>query len=144
MRVALISCCKNKNNEETLTRKVYCSDLFLKTLTFCEKRYSQIYVLSAKFGLLELDQEISNYDLTLNSMTKKEREDWAKMVFNQIDKIKKGVVFDFYCGKNYYENLIKLFEENSIEYSLPFGSRGIGERLRDLKYENILCGDFGQ
>lgn len=43
-----------------------------------------MYILSAKYGLLTLDQKISPYEKTLNTMSVADRKAWAEMVLSQL------------------------------------------------------------
>ena len=66
--IALISCVSKKQKGSTPRKEsIYISDLFKKSYRYCEK-FDSRYILSAKYGLVEENEVISNYDLTLNSM----------------------------------------------------------------------------
>ncbi len=43
-----------------------------------------IYILSAKYGLLDLDTEIEDYNVTLKIMQSDEIKSWAKKVLEQL------------------------------------------------------------
>nr|WP_181741900.1 DUF6884 domain-containing protein [Thermoactinomyces mirandus] len=47
------------------------STLFRKAFSCCKDCYDQIYILSAKYGLLKPDEEIESYDVTLYNMSPK-------------------------------------------------------------------------
>ena len=48
----------------------------------------KIFILSAKYGLVGLDEEIEPYDLTLNTMLAKEIKHWADGVLHQLAESK--------------------------------------------------------
>lgn len=131
MKIALISCSKNKIATVATAQEVYSkSILFKKTYDYClDKKYDFIFILSAKYGILNPTDIISPYDLVLNSLSKQEREKWARRCFDILLSL--GYIecqFDFYAGKIYIEDLSKL---------LPYSTNilkglGIGERLRFL------------
>lgn len=127
--IIFISCVKNKMDYPCVARDMYISDLFKKSLSYSElmTESSNIYILSAKYGLLELNQQIEPYELTLNKMNKKQRKEWADKVLMQCKE--KGISFDeeamFLCGKRYREFLMNEFK-NSIA---PLEHMGIGEQL---------------
>ena len=83
--------------------------------------------MSAKYGLLELNQWIEPYELTLNTMNKKQRKEWADKVLMQCKE--KGISFDeetmFLCGKRYREFLMNEFKNSTA----PLGHLGIGKQL---------------
>jgi len=43
-----------------------------------------IYILSAKYRLMELEDEIAPYDVTLNSMRTSQIKEWASRVIKQL------------------------------------------------------------
>ena len=55
--IVFISCVKNKNDYPCAARDMYISDLFKKSLVYAEQltESTTVYILSAKYGLLELD-----------------------------------------------------------------------------------------
>ena len=118
-----------------IARDMYISDLFKKSLTYAEQAYDSatIYILSAKYGLLELNQQIDPYELTLNTMNKRQRLEWADKVLQQCGE--KGISFDepvvFLCGKRYREFLMDKFKNTTA----PLGNMGIGKQLAFYKKE---------
>lgn len=68
MRVVLISCGKKKLPAKAIASDLYVSSLFKKNLQFGRSLSpDKIFILSAKYGLIHLDEAIDPYDLTLNS-----------------------------------------------------------------------------
>jgi len=107
------------------------SDLFKKAFAYCTKKYDNVAILSAKYGLLLPHDEIEPYDLTLNDMSSEEREAWAERVFKQmksrlnlkdIDKVY------FHAGKYYREHLTPKLEEVCIACEDPLESLGFGKQ----------------
>lgn len=127
--IIFLSCVKNKNKYPCTARDMYISDLFKKSLSYAEQlsESTTIYILSAKYGLLELDQQIEPYELTLNTMNKKQRKEWADKVLIQCKD--KDISFDdeiiFLCGKKYREFLMKEFKNSKA----PLEHLGIGKQL---------------
>jgi hypothetical protein len=111
---------------------MYTSDLFKKSLEYAKSlKPNKIYILSAKYGVLELDEIISPYEQTLNAMTEKERKIWAYKVVKQCEE--KGVDFTekavFLCGKNYRKYVMQKFKSSSA----PLSKMGIGQQLQYYK-----------
>lgn len=127
--IIFLSCVKNKSEHPCAARDMYISDLFKKSLSYAEQlsESATIYILSAKYGLLELDQQIEPYELTLNTMNKKQRKEWTDKVLMQCKE--KNISFDeetvFLCGKKYREFLMNEFKNSSA----PLGHMGIGKQL---------------
>lgn len=128
-----LSCVSKKRNYSCLASDMYISDLFKKSLAYATKITdpTNVYILSAKYGLLKLDEQIEPYELTLNTMNKKQRKEWANKILMQCKD--KNISFDeeaiFLCGKKYREFLMDEFK-NSIA---PLKHMGIGEQLAFYK-----------
>jgi len=111
---------------------LYTSSLFKLNLKYARKlKPDDIFILSAKHGLLSLDNEIEPYDLTLNEMGTSQRKKWASKVLEQI-KAEADLEKDHFiilAGKRYREYLIPHFKS----YEIPLKGLRIGEQLRYLK-----------
>ena len=100
MKIALIACSKLKQDYPCQAQEMYLpSTLFNKASQYIKKQnYDQWFILSAKYGLLELTEIISPYEKTLNNMKSSDIEDWAKMVSEQL-KNKDVDINSFITGK---------------------------------------------
>lgn len=132
MKIGLISCTKKKKTFLCEAEKLYSeSFLFRHALRYCKRHYDKVYILSAEYGLVELHQKIKPYDLTLKSMKKEKRRNWAEKVASELKKkIKKGDVLYFHTGKYYRELLIPLLD-NQIK--VPLKHLEIGKQLSFYK-----------
>lgn len=132
MRIILISCASKKLDKPARTSDLYISPLFKKNLQYAKKlNPDKIFILSAKYGLLELDKIINPYNITLNNMKIDKRKDWAKKVLTQLDNktdLSKDK-FIFLAGKKYREYLISKMKN----YKIPMKGLGIGKQLAFLK-----------
>ena len=131
--IALISCVSKKCSFETKAQNMYTSPLFVKSLKYVMKilKPSKTYILSAKYGLLGLDEEIEPYNETLNDKNQKEKLEWTNNVLMQLKKECNVNIdkFIFLAGKNYYKNLVSILPNTTILMeNLP-----IGKRLQWLK-----------
>ena len=111
---------------------MYVSDLFKKSLAYAKKlNPEKIFILSAKYGVLELDEVIEPYELTLNTMKEAEKKEWTLKCLQQLKS--KQVNFDektiFLCGNNYRKYLMKEF----TDYDIPLAHLGIGQQLSFYK-----------
>jgi hypothetical protein len=90
-----------------------------------------IYVLSAKHGLLSLDQEIDPYEQTLNNMRTTEIREWASKVLAQLNEIAslEEAEFTFLAGDKYRKYLLPHIKNARI----PLKGLRIGEQLQRLK-----------
>jgi len=65
----LISCVSKKLDRKAKARELYVSPLFRLNLKYAlSLRPDKIFILSAKYGLIGLNDEIEPYDITLNKM----------------------------------------------------------------------------
>ncbi|WP_365959388.1 DUF6884 domain-containing protein [Mesorhizobium sp.] len=82
----------------------YQGDLFKKSLAYARSlKPDAIYILSAKHGLVGLDDELDPYELTLAKMGVKERRAWAKGVCEQlsehVDLTRDRLIFHLTCWR---------------------------------------------
>lgn len=84
---------------------MYQGSLFKKSLAYTRAEFDRVYILSAKYGLLELDQVIQPYEKTLNNMSVKARQEWSDMVKSQmrLEEIHKSHEHWFFTGEKYHE-----------------------------------------
>lgn len=114
-------------------REIYDSPLFIKSLRWAEKNTDLQFILSAKYGLIDLDTEIEPYDLTLNNMNIEKRLKWTKFVYN--DLVKRDMLknkFIILAGRRYYEFLEGMFFKDRINYQILMKDLPIGKRLEWL------------
>lgn len=128
-----ISCVKSKRKTKAKARDMYISPLFRYSLKYALSLTSEnkIYILSAKYGLLKLDEVINPYELTLNTMNESEKKKWAYKVYFQMKK--HGINFDeeavFLTGKNYRKYLMTKFSNATA----PLKNLGLGMQLSFYK-----------
>ena len=86
--VVLIGCGKKKLPCKSKAKDLYRGDLFRKSWAVAEKEYpkADMFILSAKYGLLNPDKEIEPYDVTLVGKRVAEKKAWAENVIEQIKK----------------------------------------------------------
>jgi hypothetical protein len=111
------------------------SDLFSKAYEYAKSlNPDHIYILSAKHHVLELDDVIEPYNLTLNDFSVEEREEWSNKVIDILKQ--KNVNFNqkvyFFAGESYTE-FIKDHFKNRKEV---FSGKGFGEILSFLDKKN--------
>lgn len=131
--VVLISCTKLKRKGTWETKLLYDkSHRFRYSYKYAKSISKDIYVISAKYGLLELYQEIESYDETLINKGINVRKEWSRSVINDLkerydfEKTK----FIILAGKKYYEFLV----EKMKHYELPLEGLSQGEGLKKLKF----------
>ena len=131
-KIILISCVSKKINQKTIAQNLYISTLFQKNLQYAKSlNPDKIFVLSAKYGLLKLDEEVEPYDKTLNKMRSYEIKEWANSVLSQLQKVVdlNKDEFVFLAGNNYRKFLLPGIKN----YKIPMLDLGIGKQLKWLK-----------
>lgn len=87
MRVALISCVKTKLPHRARAEELYTSTLFRGSLRYARSlNVDRIFILSAKYGLLDLDDEIEPYEETLKRKSAGVLRRWADSVLDELTK----------------------------------------------------------
>ncbi len=129
--VVLISCVSKKLDYKSKAKDLYVSSLFKKNMAYANKlKADEIYILSAKYGLLKLNDEIEPYNLTLNTMGVKEKKVWADKVLKQMENTENisNTNFIFLAGANYRQFLV----EHMPHHEIPMLGLRIGKQLQFL------------
>jgi len=131
-KIVLISCVSKKLPYKAKARDLYISPLFKMNLEFAKSlNPDKIFILSAKYGLIDLDKEIDPYNKTLNAMHSIEKKEWANNIlcdlrkFVDLDKDE----FIFLAGENYRKYIIPYLKD----YKIPLKGLSIGKQLQYLK-----------
>ena len=130
-RIVLISCVSKKLLKKTKAKDLYTSTLFKLNLKFAKTfKTDNIVILSAKHGLINLDDEIAPYDVTLNNMKADGIKSWSSRVLAQLkDKFDlQKDHFIFLAGDKYRKHLIP----HIASYDIPLQGKRIGEQLQHL------------
>ncbi len=136
MKVGIISDTSRHLNGKTLAGIVFLnSPLFRYSLKFCEKEYGQVYILSAKYGLISPKDTIESYDVDINAMRKKDFLAWLDKTAKQIkEKFPAGTELYFHTGRR-YRQLIPLLEASYTCFE-PMKGLALGQKLQ--KYKALL------
>jgi cytoplasmic iron level regulating protein YaaA (DUF328/UPF0246 family) len=130
-KVVLISCVSQKLDRKSKAKDLYISSLFKKNMAYAKTlKPDAIYILSAKYGLLNVDDEIEPYDVTLNTMKVAERKLWAENVLSQLEKVEstEDTKFIFLAGNNYRKYLMLQLHHTEV----PMEGLPIGKQLQFL------------
>jgi hypothetical protein len=130
-KIVLISCVSQKQLYRSKAKDLYISALFKKNLAYARRlNPDAIYILSAKYGLLDLETEIDPYNQTLNTMSSAENRSWAEKVLQQLGRVAdlKQDHFIFLAGEKYRKNLLP----HLTSYEIPMEGLTIGRQLQAL------------
>jgi len=131
-RIVLISCVSKKLPYKSKAKDLYTNPWFKLSYKYAVSLSpDKIFILSAKYGLLNPEQEIEPYNETLNTKSTQEIKDWAQEVIIDLKKqtdLGKDE-FIFLAGTKYRKFLI-LHIKN---YKIPMQGLTIGRQLSFLK-----------
>lgn len=131
-RIVLISCVSQKRPQKSKAKDLYISTLFKYSIKYANLlKPDKIFILSAKYGLLNLEQEIEPYNKTLNNFSSKERKTWADNVISQLIEVSDidEDEFIFLACEKYRKYLLPYLNN----YKIPLEHLKIGEQLNYLK-----------
>ncbi len=131
-RIVLLSCVSRKLGHKAKAKELYISTLFKMNLKYAESfSPDKIFILSAKHGLVGLEEEIEPYNKTLNNMLSKDIKEWANNVISELRKVADlaNDEFIFLAGNKYRKFLIP----HTTKYKIPLEGLGIGKQLWFLK-----------
>jgi len=131
-KIVLISCASKKLAYKSKAEDLYISTLFRFSLAYAKKlKPDKIFILSAKYGLLNLNDEIATYNETLNNKSVSDIKIWAEKVVSKLGKIAnlQNDIFIFFTGKKYREYILPQIRY----YKIPLKGLRIGEQLKFIK-----------
>lgn len=143
-RIALISCTSLKEDYDCPAYELYSkSPTFRLAYAYAEVVADDIYILSAKYGLISKDKVLAPYNDTLLDKSEDEKKDWSKKVLAQLnDKVSlEKDEFVILAGNNYCKYLLP----SITNVCLPLEGKRQGERqpelhrLIALECETNLC-----
>ncbi len=131
-KIVLISCVSKKLQYRAKAKDLYISTLFKFNLKYAKSlQPDAIYILSAKYGLLDMEQEIEQYEQKLNTMPAYEIKEWAHSALLQLVKVASfdETEFIFLAGDKYRKYFLPHIKNTQI----PLKGLGIGKQLQKLK-----------
>lgn len=129
--IVLIACAKKKLSHRASVKELYISTLFKLNLEYAKRLTTpnKIFVLSAKYGLLELERKIEPYEKTLRGAV--EIKAWAECVLNQMKAAlptsPSKVIF--LAGDRYRKYLLPHIENPEV----PLKGYRMGEQIKELQ-----------
>jgi len=134
-KIILISCASKKLTFKSKAKDLYIGPLFRLSLAYAKKlKPDIIFILSAKHGLVNLNNEIAPYNETLNDKSANDIKVWAEKVVIELEKLTnlENDLFIFLAGKNYRKYILPYVNN----YKIPLKGLRIGEQLKFLKEKN--------
>jgi hypothetical protein len=136
--IALISCTKSKRSSTSPAALLYTSTLFNKSLLYSQTIARRTYILSAKHGLLNLDDTIDSYELSIKSLNSVQRTEWASKVGERLKQVVTARdTVHLLTGREYYVPLLDCFKDIRCTVSFPLQGLSLGNRVSWLKEHNL-------
>jgi hypothetical protein len=132
VRIVLISCVARKKETPASAKDMYVSSLFKGAYRYARKLGAdRIFILSAKYGLLEETDIIEPYNETLNTKSVAEIKKWSSSILCSLSQ-KTDLhedEFIFLAGEKYRKYLVSSISH----YSVPLTGMSIGKQLAFYK-----------
>jgi hypothetical protein len=105
---------------------MYQGTLFKKSVLYCKKLYPQadIYILSAKYGLISFDTKIEPYELNLCQLSEENRIRWYAEIQQALEN--NNISLEHCCF------LTSSLYQGSLQVLNPLKGMSIGRRLQFL------------
>lgn len=131
MKIALIACVKKKNNHNCKAKEMYISTLFKYCYKYASKRVDKIYILSAKYGLLNEETVIYPYNETLKSKSEYDKKVWSYRVIKELAKVAdiENDSFLILAGLEYRKYIIQKIKK----YEIPLKGLSLYNQVKYLK-----------
>lgn len=136
MKIALISCSKDKKDYACPAKELYSkSALFSLLYQYAKERADKIYILSALHGLIPEVRVLAPYNVTLKTMSRQQQLVWAQNVIHAMNEEfdLQNDEFLILTGRDYYKDLIGCMQP----YELPLQGLSMGRRMAYMKEQ--LC-----
>ena len=130
--VVLLSCVRKKRNYRTKAEDLYISPWFNLALRYAKSLDPEkILILSAKHGVLDLEQEVDPYELSLRQLSNIDKRFWAERVLEALNTYSSVATtrYIIIAGEAYRKYLIPHLGNVDI----PLKGLGIGKQLQKMK-----------
>lgn len=147
--IAVVGCGAAKKDGTHPAKELYTSNYFRLKREYAEKCCTGWVILSAKYGIIDPDREITAYDTTIDDLSESELQQWAEDAYAEI--LKRTEFMDpnaegtnrvvWLAGDDYVKPIerVAMREDRrnlAARSSLPFrNTQGIGEQMAWLKQQ---------
>lgn len=133
--VYLVGCGKTKARRASPGKELYTGNLFRAAREHAERNGSTWRIISARYGLLNPENRVKPYNLTLRQFSEFERLQWAQavcgsLVYELRDAGERPIEVVVLAGADYAGPICRKLEQLGIKWSCPLDGMAVGERLR--------------
>jgi hypothetical protein len=144
-KIALIACTKSKALEASPAALLYRSPLFRKSLLYALSIADRVYILSAKHGVLPLDEIVEPYELSIKNLDSLQKACWVSKVGDRLGKlIEAKDQVHILAGLEYTRPLLPVLHKIGCQIIFPLGSKSLGHRIGWLRTSNLESDLFSQ
>jgi hypothetical protein len=134
--IGLLSCSAQKLAVAAPAARLYCSSLFQMSLRYLTRTCTTVYVLSARWDLVQLDDVIKPYDLQLSQLGQVERRRWGARIVKQLCELHRGSIEVLVFAGSSYVRPLRLFAPSWWTLLDPMQGMQVGQRLAWLSRAN--------
>lgn len=138
--LTLVGCVKTKRAGRHRARDLYTSALFQGRRSHAESAGAPWLILSAGYGLVDPDEEIDSYDVSLLDMSTPERRAWSANVLAALDErfgSLAGWTVEIHAGQEYRESgLRRGLIDRGAAVSVPLERLSLGEQISWYQQSN--------
>jgi hypothetical protein len=105
-RIGLVGCGKRKLRHAAPAQELYVGPLFRGRRAYVDRTCSRWFILSAKHGLVDPEQVLEPYDMTLDDASAEERRRWSRWVIGELHARLGNLAsktFEAHAGVNYLD-----------------------------------------
>ena len=131
----MVSCVSVKQLGIHKAKDLYISEWFKKVRSYVENNnYDKWYILSAKYYLVNPEQELPYYEMYLPKQSKEYKQQWGIKVSEQlVFSNEEQAEIDIFAGMEYRKYLAPLLKARGFNVNVPMKGLGIGSQLKWLK-----------
>jgi len=137
LTLGLVGCGKTKRAGRWSARDLYIGPLFRSSLRYAESHCDVVLILSALHGLVELHQELEDYDSALTQASRPDRERWGESVAAELLRRydHETLSVTFLAGQGYIDPVVHAMSWQGPHWTAitPLAGLGVGQRLAWLR-----------
>jgi hypothetical protein len=131
--LSLVSCVKTKQPKPAKAKDLYTSPWFTSARALVEAHSAHWFILSAKYGLLDPEQTVAPYELTLNKMKMGDRRTWAERTRQALRvELRRFETVIIFAGLRYRELIVPSLRAEGVRIQVPMEGLTLGQQLQWL------------
>lgn len=140
MKIGLVGCTKAKHNGPARAKDLYMpSPLFRGRRAYVERSCDSWFILSALHGLVDPNQLLDPYDVTLKGASRATKRAWTARVLTELEQTLRPLSqhhFELHAGSDYWgQGLVDQLVGSGATVDIPTKGLGVGQQLAFYKSE---------